>query len=135
MGVCYGSQLLNLHYGGTLMQDIATELSGALHHGSSDGSVLQRVKFNRDFLSFQKDDYVETAHRHHQAVGRLAPGFTAAAVANDGVIEAIVGHGHYGIQWHAESDGTAASIYGAFVMLCAGETEANLLVDPIPRSA
>jgi putative glutamine amidotransferase len=135
LGVCYGSQLLNFHYGGSLRQDIASEQAGALDHGSSDGSVMQRVKFAQDFLSFQKGDYVETAHRHHQAVGELAPGMSAVAVADDGVVEAIAGHGHYGIQWHAESDGTAPAIYGAFVALCAGQTEAEFDYDPAPEAA
>jgi putative glutamine amidotransferase len=135
LGVCYGSQLLNLHYGGTLVQDIATEKAKPLDHGNSDVSAMQRVRFQYDFLSFQKDDYVETAHRHHQAVSELAPGFTAAALADDGVVEAIAGHGHYGIQWHAESDGTAPAIYGSFIALCAGQPESDLALDPIPDAA
>jgi putative glutamine amidotransferase len=135
LGVCYGSQLLNFHYGGTLVQDIASEKTKALDHGSSDGSVMQRVRFQNDFLSFAKGDYVETAHRHHQAVGKLAPGFMATAVADDGVIEAIAGHGHFGIQWHSESDGTAPAIYGSFIRLCAGETESDLALSPFPETA
>jgi putative glutamine amidotransferase len=135
LGVCYGSQLLNFHYGGSLRQDIASEQTGALDHGSSDGSVMQRVKFAQDFLSFSKGDSVETAHRHHQAINKLAKGFDIAAETGDGVVEAIAGHGHYGIQWHSESDGTAPAIYGAFVALCAGQTEAEFDYDPAPETA
>jgi putative glutamine amidotransferase len=135
LGVCYGSQLLNWHYGGTLLQDIASQQPDAIDHGSSEGSVMQRVKFASDFLSFQKGDYVETAHRHHQAVGDLAPGFSAVAIADDGVVEAIAGKGHFGIQWHSESDGTAPAIYGAFVALCAGEPTPELDYDPAPEAA
>ena len=135
LGICYGSQLLNLHYGGTLYQDLATELGTRADHGSSAGSVMQRIRFMTDFLGFQTDDNVETAHRHHQAVKELAPGFSAIASTEDGIVEAIAGRGHYGIQWHAESDGTAPTIYGAFVALCAGEPALETDLNPLPETA
>ena len=65
-------------------------------------------------------DIHEINSRHHQAVDQLAEGFQIAAVAPDGVIEAIEGHGHFGIQWHPESDATGAHIYRAFVEHCMG---------------
>lgn len=135
LGVCYGMQLLNVHYGGTLYQDMKAQRDDILDHGSSDGSVVQRVKFSDDFLSFQKDDSVATAHRHHQAVRDMAHGFKAIAIAEDGIIEAIAGRGHYGIQWHSESDGTAPMIYGSFVALCAGEIDPDLVLAPAPEVA
>jgi putative glutamine amidotransferase len=117
LGVCYGSQLLNVHYGGTLHQDIVKETGSDLDHGSSEGTARHKVIFAEDFLGFKAGDSVESASRHHQAVKDLAPGFSAIAYATDGVIEAITGYGHYGIQWHSESDGTAGQIYGSFVDL------------------
>lgn len=115
LGVCYGSQLLNVHYGGTLYQDIATEAGSDIDHGTGDKPALHHVMFENDFLGFKKGDIVESASRHHQAVKELAPGFSAVARAKDGVIEAITGYGHFGVQWHSESDTTANSIYGSFV--------------------
>jgi putative glutamine amidotransferase len=135
LGVCYGLQLLNVHYGGTLYQDISAEQGTGTFHGDSEGSAMQRVQFAHDFLSFAKGDSVETAHRHHQAVNRLAKGFDIVAVTDDGIVEAIAGHGHYGIQWHSESDGTAPAIYGAFVALCAGQPQAEFEYDPAPEAA
>lgn len=115
IGICYGSQLLNVHYGGTLYQDIAKETGSDLDHGTSDKPTLHQVKFEKDFLGFKNGDVVESASRHHQAVKDIAPGFGVVARATDGIIEAISGYGHYGIQWHSESDNTADSIYGTFV--------------------
>lgn len=135
LGVCYGLQLLNVHYGGTLYQDIAAEQGTTKDHGTSGGSVMQRVQFADDFLSFAKGDSVETAHRHHQAARDIAKGFTVIAQTEDGIVEAIAGHGHYGIQWHSESDGTAPAIYGSFIALCAGESAANLALNPLPEAA
>lgn len=118
LGVCYGMQLLNVHYGGTLHQDIAQETGSHLDHGTSGKAAVHTISFERNFLSFKVEDTAEAAARHHQAVDKLAPGFAAAARAEDGIIEAIEGRGHFGIQWHAESDGTAARLYGAFISHC-----------------
>jgi putative glutamine amidotransferase len=115
LGICYGSQLLNVHYGGTLHQDIAKETGSLLDHGSSKSSALHHVVFERDFLGFRAGDKVASASRHHQAVKDVAPGFSVVARAEDGIVEAIAGYGHFGIQWHSESDATASSIYGSFV--------------------
>lgn len=115
LGICYGSQLLNVHYGGTLHQDIATETGSDLDHGSSEGAAVHHVIFEKDFLGFKAGDKVASASRHHQAVKDVAPGFNIVARAEDGIVEAISGYGHYGIQWHSESDGTAKHIYGSFI--------------------
>lgn len=126
LGVCYGSQLLNVHYGGTLYQDI-TEIGVANNHGETAAASLQSIRFERDFLSFATGDRPSTAHRHHQAVRELAPGFEIVARAEDGVVEAIAGNGHFGIQWHAESDGTASKLYGAFVAHCAPQVDEEVI--------
>lgn len=118
LGICYGSQLLNVHYGGTLYQDIAHEQGSAESHGSSQGAVMHEVTFAQDFLRFEKATSVPVASRHHQAVHDVAPGFSVAATAPDGVIEAISNGNHFGLQWHAESDGTSTKIYKSFVALC-----------------
>lgn len=133
LGICYGQQLLNVHYGGTLYQDIHAECVSALDHGASGGQATHRVLFEEDFLGFSVGDSPEIASRHHQAVKDLAPGFQVVARSEDGLIESIQGHGHYGVQWHAESDQTAASIYGEFVKQCQPEPEAlaDLLPEPI----
>lgn len=123
LGICYGMQLMNVHYGGTLYQDIKEELGSELYHGSVKEHVSLAVNFAADFLGYKAGDRVEGTHVHHQAVDTLAPGFTAVATAEDGVVEAMIGRGHYGIQWHAELDETAKAIYGEFIKRC--ETEAS----------
>lgn len=135
LGVCYGSQLLNAHYGGSLYQHLERDHSGALnHHGIGAESEMHEVVFENNFLGFQKGDTATTAHRHHQAVNELAPDFSVIARAPDGVIEAIAGHNHYGIQWHAESDGTAGRIYSAFVTNCGAVAQPHTLTDLLPES-
>lgn len=123
LGICYGSQLLNVHYGGTLYQDIADETESVLNHGRSDAQAMHTVTFREDMLGYQIGHRMSVAARHHQAVKDLADGFEVVAHADDGVIEAIKGRGHFGIQWHPESDASAAQIYAAFVEYCSLDQE------------
>lgn len=134
LGICYGQQLLNVHYGGTIYQDIASEHKDHVDHGTSYAASMHRVSFKDSGLGFRKGDEVISASRHHQAVKDIAPGFEVVAIADDGVIEAIKGRGHYGIQWHPESDGTADQIYSAFLDAC-GRTEPARLTDFLPEPA
>jgi putative glutamine amidotransferase len=118
LGICYGMQLLNVHYGGTLFQDIKEDRHSDLFHGSIKDPVIHEITFNADFLGYRSGETAMGTHIHHQAVDRLAPGFKVVAYAGDEGIEAMVGRGHYGIQWHAELDDTAAGIYGEFIKKC-----------------
>ena len=113
LGVCYGMQLINLHFGGTLNVELA---KSAIEHGgggvsrphdvvTAPGSTLRNVLGERALV----------ASSHHQAIDRVAPGFEAAAHAEDGVIEAIEGRGFIGVEWHPESDATGEAIYGHLV--------------------
>lgn len=109
LGICYGLQRLNVHYGGTLIQDIQTLRSENIGHDLTEHDIY----INGTFLNLRGTHRI--ASRHHQAIDQLADGFHVAASAPDGIIEAIEGHGHLGIQWHPESDATGAHIYRAFV--------------------
>jgi|GEM_PF-508673 len=112
LGICYGMQRLNVHYGGTLLQDIPIQRPGNIGHDVTE----HEVTFNQEFLSM--DGTHTVASRHHQAVDDLADGFEAVASASDGIIEAMRGHGHFGMQWHPESDATGLHVYKAFVDHC-----------------
>lgn len=132
LGICYGSQLLNVHYGGTIHQDITTAIPNAVDHGASEQASYHEVVFEQDFLDYHKGDTVTVAARHHQAVRDLAPGFSIAARTSDGCIEAISGNGHVGVQWHSECDDTAVAIYGGFIQRCAARSEqAKRVAQPV----
>lgn len=111
LGLCRGHQVLNVALGGTLFQDIETQIPGAMRHDYFPG-------FPRDYLAHDVSlvegsrlrDAVGVAampvnSMHHQAVKSLAPGLLVSARAGDGVIEAIESEGpNYlvGVQWHPE---------------------------------
>lgn len=114
LGICYGMQLLNIYYGGSLYQDIGVQRPGSIEHKLTTHDVT----FNDDFLGIKSGRVRPIASRHHQAIDRLAVGFSIYAEAPDGIIEAISNGRHYGMQWHPESDETGAHVYRAFVERC-----------------
>jgi putative glutamine amidotransferase len=124
LGVCYGMQRLNTHYGGTLIQDIDRYQPENVGHWQTTHSI----SFTREFLGMKEKGVHDINSRHHQAIERLADGFQVCATAPDGIIEAIEGHGHYGMQWHPESDETGAHVYRAFVEECLRRKNA---IDPV----
>jgi putative glutamine amidotransferase len=113
-GICYGMQRLNIYYGGSLFQDIPTAFSDALPHMES----VHTIEFYESFLGLDSGALYSINSRHHQAINVLADGFSIAAAAPDGIIEAIKGRGHFGVQWHPESDETGVHMYRAFVEHC-----------------
>jgi len=120
LGICYGMQLLAVTFGGSLHQDIATEIPDAITHYEPvhNRSVKHKVTFSEDFLGFTAGERPWIASRHHQAVSRLPDGFRTTAIARDGVIEAMQCGNMYGIQWHPESDETGVEVYRSFVERC-----------------
>ena len=110
-GICRGLQLLNVAFGGTLLQDIATQRPKALDHRQ-----LGRYEQHFHGVEFVPGTHLAGLypglHRattnsiHHQGIKDLAPGFVVEArCPDDGMVEAIrkVGPGFVaGVQWHPE---------------------------------
>jgi len=116
--ICRGIQVLNVACGGTLVQDIPTEVTGALPHRFAIPPhepyfLAHEAWIDKDTLLWKlmrerlsDADSCEVNSRHHQAVKRLAPGFKVAATAPDGVIEAVEdpeARFCLGVQWHPEN--------------------------------
>jgi putative glutamine amidotransferase len=114
LGICYGMQRLNLHYGGTLVQHLVREFGTEINHKSGKHAVT----FVDNFLGIKKGSQRSVPSRHHQALGRLAEGARICAQTDDGIVEAIIRGNHYGMQWHPESDITGVHVYRAFVERC-----------------
>jgi putative glutamine amidotransferase len=112
LGVCYGMQLANLHYGGTLLPDIGDRIAGALDHGGAGRASEHAISIEPGSILFSVlGAAARVCSRHHQAVERVAPGFRPVASASDGVIEAIETEGLLGVEWHPESDATGPAVY------------------------
>lgn len=113
LGLCRGSQVLNVALGGTLWQDIEAQVPTAIKH-----ACLPNEGYARDYLAHEvtiapgsrlhaafEAASVPVNSMHHQAVKTLAPSLQVSAHAPDGMVEAIEsGTDHFlvGVQWHPE---------------------------------
>ena len=93
LGICRGLQLLNVALGGTLVQDIKTELPGACQHYTKEREsfLAHTIDVEPDSLLARVLGTTSTAVNtwHHQAADEIADGLRVSARAPDGVIEAI----------------------------------------------
>ncbi len=103
LGICRGQQLINVAYGGNLIQDISSVIS---HRSSEIGrDVYHRVEaVRKSFLTELYGQSFTVNSTHHQAVLDLAPGFEILLSAEDGIVEAIEHQDLpiYGVQFHPE---------------------------------
>jgi putative glutamine amidotransferase len=117
LAICRGVQVLNVACGGTLVQDIPSQIAGALTHSlqvpqHQPYELAHEVWVDKDSLlaglmrERLVDEALEVNSRHHQAVKNVARGFVVTATAPDGVIEAIEDPDArfcLGVQWHPEN--------------------------------
>lgn len=109
LAICYGTQSLNVHLGGSLIQDIPSELRRPLVHSHSDhhadATHPVRIKSGR-LAKLAGRAKVKVNSLHHQSVRRPGRGLRVTARAPDGVIEAVEGTRGpgwvVGVQWHPE---------------------------------
>ena len=124
LGICRGIQVLNAVLGGDLYQDIKP-LEHLPHNGH--WAKVHTVTVRRGTLLSRifGQDTVLVNSQHHQAVDRVAPGFTLAALSEDGIVEAIEkpdARFCLGVQWHPEwlsdADPAMQGLFDAFVNAC-----------------
>lgn len=106
LGICRGCQIFNVVSGGTLIQDIKTNIK----HRYGDiprNKITHNIKIEKNSLLFKivGKEKIGVNSFHHQAVKDVAKGFRASAYAEDGIIEAIEGKSSpfiLGVQCHIE---------------------------------
>lgn len=122
LGVCYGMQLMNLHFGGTLYRDLSVEHAGAIGHGGGGAYTRHALKIVKagGLWPVHSQQPLTTAinSNHRQAVRDVAPGFVATAMAEDGIVESIERRRLCGVQWHPETDPGSRGVLAAFLALC-----------------
>lgn len=113
LGLCRGLQVINVATGGTLFQDIESQLEGAIRHDYFPTYGFERDHVSHDVAvlptsrlrSLTNLDRLPVNSMHHQGVKRLGAGLVASAHSSDGLIEAAEstnGHWMVGVQWHPE---------------------------------
>ena len=129
LGICRGIQLMNVYFGGTLYQDIPSQLkTGEKHrmeepyHRSCHNCVLEK---DSPLYTLVGEAVVGVNSHHHQSVKTIAPGFSPMGCCEDGVIEAIYNPNEkfaWGVQWHPEKiwdiEPSSAKVFEAFIEAC-----------------
>ena len=97
LGICRGAQVVNVALGGTLYQDIPSQLGEDFPHrqtvGRYDCAHSVRIFPNTPFAELTGAEGVMVNSFHHQAVKKVCEGLAVMAVADDGIVEALYGTG------------------------------------------
>ena len=105
--VCRGMQVLNVAFGGSLIQHLPDD-DRFMPHGTPSGSdeLLHDVKLGSGtrVAGAAGAEVVACSSHHHQGLDRLGEGLVATGWSEDGLIEAIEGEDGWvvGVQWHPE---------------------------------
>ncbi len=109
LGICRGLQFLNAYLGGSLYQDIPTQLEGAGAHSQlppyGRPSHPVEVFCGTPLFGWLKCDSIQVNSLHHQGVKKLAALLKPAAQSPDGLVEAAFMPEMrfvWGVQWHPE---------------------------------
>ena len=129
LGICRGVQVINVHFGGTLYQDIPTQLETNVkhrmeepYHRSSHNCLLEP---DSPLYALVEEETIGVNSHHHQALKGLAPGFAVMGRCEDGIVEAIWDPSKkflWGVQWHPEKiwdiAPSSAKVFEAFIAAC-----------------
>ncbi|HSP35348.1 MAG TPA: gamma-glutamyl-gamma-aminobutyrate hydrolase family protein [Thermoanaerobaculia bacterium] len=125
LGICLGMQVMNVASGGTLVQDIPSEVNTDINHVSDPDNRARHdvaLEANTKLASIIGGGRtINVNSSHHQAVKDVARGFRVTAEAPDGIVEGLEDPAHpfyVGVQWHPEDmpgENSASAIFGAFV--------------------
>ena len=126
LGICRGAQLINVAFGGTLYQDIPTQLpQSQVHVTDSYEKHRHEIRFEpgsglaRLYRSVEKPTVTSI---HHQSIKTLGRGLRVEAWSEpDGVVEAVRANGKgyvLAVQWHPEfhHPGDAATLDSAPIL-------------------
>jgi len=136
--ICFGMQILNVSRGGTLIQDINSQLPNAIKHeqGPPRDRPSHRIDLNENT---RLSDVAGALHalvnsHHHQAIESIGADLVATAWSTDGVVEALEDPRPdrfiVGVQWHPElgwrNDLFSQRLFRAFVNEAMGAREVDL---------
>lgn len=107
LGICHGEQIINVAFGGTLWQDLPSQCGTEHRQKAKDSLGFHDVRFAADsrIASIMGCKSYKTNSFHHQAIRRIADGFRATGLCDDGtveVIEPVDDRPILGVQFHPE---------------------------------
>lgn len=130
-GICRGHQVVNVALGGTLIQDVPSEIGSDISHNVTVPRNFRphevKIEPNSRLANILGTTHIAVNSLHHQSVGEAAPDACITAYSPDGVVEAIeVPNKKFvlSVQWHPEDlyrdDPAMKRLFKAFVEAAAG---------------
>jgi putative glutamine amidotransferase len=128
LAICFGLQVWNVYRGGTLIQDIESELPEAIRHeqGAPRGRRSHRVRLLPEsaLAELAGGESALVNSHHHQAIETVGEGLRATAWTADGLIEALedqrIDRWARGVQWHPEieweQDAFSENLFKSFIV-------------------
>jgi putative glutamine amidotransferase len=111
VGICRGLQIVNLVLGGTLNENIETELKHTADVKDISGDKpIKESQFHRILLlpnminDIEFEEYINVNSRHHQAIDKITNNLCINGIADDGIIEAAGNLNMHLVQWHPERE-------------------------------
>jgi putative glutamine amidotransferase len=126
LAICRGIQLLNVALGGSLVQDIPTQVVQHLDHnpGGAPSMIGHYIEVTPGTqlaslveAELERDSFCAVNSRHHQAVKKLGEGLKVTASSVDGIIEGVerpASRFCVAVQWHPESFWPSGRFQGLF---------------------
>jgi len=139
--ICYGMQVLNVHRGGTLVQDITSQLPQAIKHeqGPPRDRPSHCVSLLADSLlsRFAGAESVIVNSHHHQAIETVGRNLVPTAWTSDGLVEALedpkADRFVLAVQWHPElgwkNDSLSRALFQRFVTAASEHRQAGESVE------
>lgn len=135
LGICRGSQVMNVALGGTLISDLSSHKAGAQNHQQTTpyhehnqmvhvqpGTRLFDLLFDPAHRDISDIDWIiHTNSMHHQAVEHPARGLRINAIGSDGVYEGIEDPKkafYIGVQWHPEYLSNCKALFYGLKVAC-----------------
>ena len=131
LAICYGCQILNVHQGGSLVQDIPAEKPGTEPHGKTDLAASATAKDLEHGATLAEGSHlqklagsteVQINSSHHQSIDRPGEKLRVTARGTDDIIEGVELQSPddwvVGVQWHPErmpEDAFAQKLFVDFV--------------------
>jgi len=103
LGICGGMQLINVCFGGDLLQDIKTLVPDSIEH-ENGASHTVKIKETSLLKKILEKDKLKVRSYHHQAINSLSLNLIISAESSDKIIEAVESDDQkiLGVQWHPE---------------------------------
>ncbi len=128
-GICRGIQAINAFLGGSLYQDLPSQMHAAVPVSHKQSPPYDRPSHSvavgeTPLRAIAGADEIFVNSYHHQGIKTLATGLDAMAVAPDGLVEAAympTARFMWAVQWHPEfslDDPVSAGLFSSFVAAC-----------------